>query len=103
MLLHGSVLLCGEEEGGVDGPTSDPVSASDGPGVRLASFFYGVISLLFLLKLPLGVPPYRIVNQLDFLQSLSLSYHVPIPHRQEALATSHDPCDGDRKSFLFQP
>ena len=31
MLLHGSVLLCGEEEGGVDSPTSEPVSASDCP------------------------------------------------------------------------
>ena len=57
MLLRGSVLLCGEEEGGVDGPTSDPVSASDRLGVCFASFSLesGVISLLFLLKLPLGV------------------------------------------------
>ena len=51
------VLLCGEEEGGVDGPTSDPVSASAGPTVHLVSFSSGsgVISLLFLLKLPLAV------------------------------------------------
>ena len=43
MLLHvrGNVLLCGEEEGGEDGPTSDPVSTSDRPGVRFASFSSG--------------------------------------------------------------
>ena len=55
VLLHvrGSILLCGEEEGGVDGATSDPVSASDHAGVRFASFSSGsgVISLLFLLTL----------------------------------------------------
>ena len=57
VLLRGSLLLCGEEDGGVDGPTSEPVSASDRPGVRLVSFSSesGVMSLLFLLKLPLGV------------------------------------------------
>ena len=57
VLLRGSVLLCGEEEGGVNGPTFDPVSVSDRPGVCFVSFSSksGVISLLFLLKLPLGV------------------------------------------------
>ena len=57
MFMHGSVLLCGEEDGGNDGPTSDHVLASDCPGVRFASFSSGsgIISLLFLLKLPLGV------------------------------------------------
>ena len=57
MLLRGSVLLCGEEEGGIDGPMSEPVSASDRPGVRFVSISSGsgVISLLFLLKIPLGV------------------------------------------------
>ena len=64
MLLHGSTLKCGEEEGDVDGPTSDPVSASDRSSVCFASFFSGsdVISLLFLLKLPWEFPPYRIVD-----------------------------------------
>ena len=57
MLLLESVLLRGEEEGGVDGPTSNPVSASDRPSVRFASFSSGsgVICLLFLLKLSLEV------------------------------------------------
>ena len=57
MFLRVSELLCGDEEGGVDGPTSDPVSVCDRPGDRFASFSVqsGVISLLFLLKLSLGV------------------------------------------------
>ena len=37
VLLRGSVLLCGEEEGGVDSPKSETVSASDRPGVRCVS------------------------------------------------------------------
>ena len=64
MLLRGSVLLSGEEEGRVDDPTSDPGSGPDGPSVRFASFSSrsGVISLLFLLNFHWEFPPYRIVD-----------------------------------------
>ena len=44
-LQCGSVLLCGEEEGGVDGPTFDPVSVSDCPGVILCHSPQGVESV----------------------------------------------------------
>ena len=57
VLLRGIVLLCGEEEGWIDGPTSDPVLVSDRRGVRFAPFSSGsgVIFLLLLLKLPVRV------------------------------------------------